>query len=387
MNNQVFLDYVENYDVDNIQNALEQSFEILKLKSVFKPKMKVLLKVCMPYSISADAGQTTHPSVVIAVAKILTKMGVKCVLADSPYKKYSTAALDDVYLNTGMLEVANLTTCELNHNLATTRVETPNGVKAKSMTVLDVVNDVDAIINIGKVKIDNRLGYFGACANMFGLIPGEKKSLVFNRVMNFKGLNEYIIDIVDAFKDKTVLNILDGVVALEANDTPRMLSCIGVSENPYALDASILDIIDIPYYRTILKQAEERNLFDEDKPYKLVGENIDKFKVEEFATFEFNEESVLYSSENERRKIFKTHQQRVKIDPKRCKGCSICSKICPTNAIKMKYDKNGELYSEIDYDKCIFCFKCHTACPYKVVDIESPLKFKSIDKQINKYNK
>ena len=52
----------------------------------------------------------------------------------------------------------------------------------------------------------------------------------------------------------------------------------------------------------------------------------------------------------------------------------------------MKYDKNGELFAEIDYKKCILCKKCHTACPYQLVDMITPLGYKKFDKAINKYN-
>ena len=53
----------------------------------------------------------------------------------------------------------------------------------------------------------------------------------------------------------------------------------------------------------------------------------------------------------------------------------------------MKYDKNGELYTTVDYSKCIFCYKCVTACPYKVADIVQPIGNKKLNKEIEKYNK
>ena len=53
----------------------------------------------------------------------------------------------------------------------------------------------------------------------------------------------------------------------------------------------------------------------------------------------------------------------------------------------MKYDKNGELFAEVDYKKCIFCNKCITACPYNVVEQKTPLAYKTMMKEIEKYNK
>lgn len=47
-----------------------------------------------------------------------------------------------------------------------------------------------------------------------------------------------------------------------------------------------------------------------------------------------------------------------------CCGCSICSKICPKKAIKMKADKEGFLYPNIDKSKCINCGICLKECAF-----------------------
>ena len=52
----------------------------------------------------------------------------------------------------------------------------------------------------------------------------------------------------------------------------------------------------------------------------------------------------------------------------------------------MKYDKNSELYAEIDYKKCIFCNKCIMACPYFVAKLHIPAGHKDLEKEINKFN-
>lgn len=51
------------------------------------------------------------------------------------------------------------------------------------------------------------------------------------------------------------------------------------------------------------------------------------------------------------------------IDPDKCKGCSICAKNCPVDAI------SGEIKSpfKIDPDKCIKCGVCITKCPFKAI--------------------
>ena len=383
MSKLVSLDYLNDYNIEDLRKSIENRFIELNIKNKLKTKMKVLIKVCLPESVSKDNAETTHPAVVRAVVDYLTQLGVECIVAECPNKKYSLTYLDDVYLSTGMLEMANLTKCLLNRDLSTAKVEIPNGVMTKSVTVMDVINQVDAIINIGKLKIDENLGYCGACSNMFGIIPGNMQNLVLNRFDSLGDYNNYIIDIIETFKSKILLNIVDAVVALEAGKTPRMLSCLAMSESSYCLDAAMLDILGLNYERTILKQAKDRDLIDLTKPYKIIGEKIERFKVEDFVLKEFDSHTQIQGSKT----YFKTHQQRPYIDPNKCKGCKICSKICPTNAIKMKYDNRGELFAEIDYKKCIYCNKCLTACPYSVTKQITPLYYKKIQKEINKYNK
>lgn len=54
----------------------------------------------------------------------------------------------------------------------------------------------------------------------------------------------------------------------------------------------------------------------------------------------------------------------IKIEEKyKCSGCHACYNICPKNAIKMKEDKYGFKYPEVDNSKCINCNLCKKVCP------------------------
>lgn len=383
MSKLVALEYLNDYDYTEIKKAFEKGFNSLNVKNFFKPQMKVLIKACLPEAASQDLALSTHPSVIRAIVDTVSNLGIKCIVADCPEKKFNEDYINTVYLNTGMLEMANLTSCELNKNLETHKVEIVDGVKTKAIRMLKILDEVDIVINVGKLKIDGKLGFLGATSNIFGVVPGEVKNLILNRLTTLSDFNNLIIDIYEKLSDKIVLNVLDGIVALEADKTPRMMNCLAMSESSYSLDATMFDILNINYENTFLKQAQNRNLFDFNKPYKLNGEKIDKFKVEDFLTTDFDNFTEIKHPKG----YYNSHQRRVVINKNKCKGCKICSQICPTGAIKMKYDKNDELYAEIDYQKCIFCKKCLTACPYEVVELKTPIGYKNIMKEIEKHNK
>ena len=382
--NSVSLNYLDEYNITKIEKAISQA--IVDLNIEIKPKSRIMIKVCLPTSTSPDLAKTTNPAVVVGLVKVLNSYGAKCVIVDSPYKKYNNQILSQVYLNTGMLEVENLTTCELNYNLKTYTEQAPAGVRTKSFTLLEVVKNVDYIINLSKVKMDEELGFLCCLSNLIGLIPGELKTQVINSQNTIDNLNNYLIDLYSTLKDKLLLNIADGIVALEAGETQRLLSCLAIGKDIFSVDACLIDILGLDINNSCVASAAKRGLIDLENPYKAINENIKKFKMSDFNNYDYELNKPINSIKKQK-SYYRKYQKRVEINSKQCKGCEICSKICPTGAITMKYDKNNELYAEIDYKKCIFCYKCHTACPYKVVKQVEPFGYKKLVAEIEKENK
>lgn len=65
---------------------------------------------------------------------------------------------------------------------------------------------------------------------------------------------------------------------------------------------------------------------------------------------------------------------RVIFDEERCKGCELCTTVCPRGIVVMARDRmNSKGYHPamvIEMDKCIGCAFCARICPDVVIEVE-----------------
>lgn len=65
---------------------------------------------------------------------------------------------------------------------------------------------------------------------------------------------------------------------------------------------------------------------------------------------------------------------KVTFDENRCKGCELCTTVCPVKIVKMDKERiniKGYHPATVDeMDKCIACTNCATICPDVVITVE-----------------
>jgi len=71
-------------------------------------------------------------------------------------------------------------------------------------------------------------------------------------------------------------------------------------------------------------------------------------------------------------KIGLIRHRTITFDRNTCTGCTLCSKVCPTEAIVMK-EIGGRLLPIYDIRKCIFCGQCYEVCPVNAISFEPDL--------------
>lgn len=381
-NTKVALKVCKEYNCDLISKALTEGFDLLGgLATFIKPNQKVLIKPDLYNGTEPNVAKTTNPTIISALAELVDKLGARCIIADSPKGDFKQSKLDSVYEKTKMLQASNNGHATLNTNENIAMITNPNGENGRDIYVLDAVNDADVIINVGKFRCDKYLGLIGCTQNLFGLIPGKFKDLVKSRCYTLNSYYNYIIDLYETLEDKIVLNVLDAIVTCESNNDPRILNSIIIGENPYAVDAVALKLINQNIEESVLlSESVRRDKFK--YKFECVGDNIDPlicidYHYSTFLSYIKDGSSRSFKSQYNRQ------QKRPIISSKHCKGCKICVSNCPMKAIKMQAGELGE-YAKVDYDKCVTCFKCVESCPYKVIKTKTPRKYKPIDKMIKK---
>ncbi|MCT4584498.1 4Fe-4S dicluster domain-containing protein [Peptostreptococcaceae bacterium AGR-M142] len=65
---------------------------------------------------------------------------------------------------------------------------------------------------------------------------------------------------------------------------------------------------------------------------------------------------------------------KVTFDQDRCKGCELCTTVCPVNIVVIDKEKiNAKGYNPAtvsDPDKCVGCASCALICPDAIITVE-----------------
>lgn len=376
----ISLRYCEDYKLENIKNSLNKAFEDIGGLSRYIPaKSRVMLKCNLSSQTAPDVALTTHPAIVTVLADMIEGLGASCLIVDSP-KEYSARNVDKMYEVTKMLGASNQGHAQLNtdFNLFQTNI---SGHKTTKLVMLDMIKNVDLIINIPKLVVNIDDGLNGCVNNLFGLVASEEQKIVRESLLSKTDFIDYQLDVYNELKNKVVLNIVDGVVSKEANNSQRILNLIMVGENSLEMDYKLLEIVGInPKDNLLIKRAKLFNLLDDESNISSCGDNLDTFKKKDFSLPSQGYNIATYKINHD----YKATRERPKVKITDCKGCKKCFSSCPTSAISEGKDANGEIYARLDLLKCIHCMNCVKTCPYGAIKVITPIKYKHLKQKIEK---
>lgn len=81
-----------------------------------------------------------------------------------------------------------------------------------------------------------------------------------------------------------------------------------------------------------------------------------------------------------KRTIHKSYAGMISFEQKKCIGCQICVRNCPSNAIKITKVAEKVFSCELSLVNCIFCSQCVFSCPKKALHTTDNFELAEIDK-------
>lgn len=377
----VALQPCKEYELRAVRLSLEKVIEDLGgLEAYIKKGDRILLKVNLLMKKRPEEATTTHPIFVKALADILVDFGCEVLIGDSPGGPFNQKALAPIYETCGYLSLQS-EHIKLNDNFDEVERVFEKGEMLKRVQMTAMLDDVDHVISVSKLKTHGMMLFTGAVKNMFGTIPGLIKAEYHFKMPKSQDFASALVDICEGVQP--VLSFMDGIVGMEgagpSAGNPVEIGVVIGAQNPHELDYTAVKLVNIaPQDVPTLKVAMDRGiLVNEASAIELKGHRIEDFKVPHFETPEIR--SVAFLSEKYP-KWMRDMANRL-LQPKpiflkdKCIGCGECSRLCPMHTIDM-IDK----FPIVNLDNCIRCYCCQELCPKKAVEISRPFLLKFITK-------
>ena len=363
------------YDYDKVYATLAQSIQNLGgLEPYITPGERVLLKPNLLMKKRPEEAATTHPIFVKALANLLLEYGAKVIIGDSPGGPFTPALINGVYKATGMTAIAAETKVTLNSNFNSCQKVNPQGLIMKRLTLTDMINDVDKVICVAKLKTHAMMTFTGAVKNMFGLVPGIVKAEYHLNIPNYDHFADMLIDV--CLCTNPVLSFIDGIIGMEGHGpsagTPANTHVVLASNSPYHLDQAACHIIglsakDVP----ILKRLQDRKIIGGLDDIDFTGEPIEKFIMPSYHVIRGRSPLTIHDSKLPgfiKRFVMGHLQTRPVVYDDVCTGCAVCKEACPVKIIEI----SGDNKAVIEYPECIRCYCCQELCPQKAIKMYKP---------------
>jgi len=347
------------YNVQAVTEAVRRAVDLLGGISAFvKPGNKVLLKPNLLSAKTPDRAITTHPAVVEAVIILVKEAGGIPMVGDSPAGAFKS--LEGFWDTTGMLEVCRKHSVELiSFERSGVHLKEHNG---KKYHLAAPVLDAEVIINLPKLKTHSLTLMTSAVKNMYGVIPGLKKSMYHKQAPKPWDFSKLVVDIYALARPH--LTIVDAVVGMEgmgpSAGNPRDLGFMMAGQDGVALDGYAAHLLgkkplDIPTTRIA---AQQKLGIADLKQIEVLGDQILPVKDFKWPPNWFYSLIPNFLAKYAARLFW----VRPAIDPKLCINCGYCVESCPVSALA-----SIGAVPEFSYKLCINCLCCSEVCPQHAV--------------------
>jgi uncharacterized protein (DUF362 family)/Pyruvate/2-oxoacid:ferredoxin oxidoreductase delta subunit len=334
--------------------------------SRIRPGARVLLKPNLLSGHPPEDAVTTHPALLEAVLLYFLDLGAKPIIGDSPSPVFKD--MEEIFEITGLASLRKQYGVPLVHfdsigwNL--------KRIGGREYPVVKLIDEVEFIVNLPKVKTHNLTILTLGVKNMYGIVPGFRKAFLHKEYPNTIDFSDVNIDLY--LLANPFLTIYDGIVGMEgegpaSKGDPVTLGFTLATNCAMTADLFITDLLGVERSRLPLFLALKRRGFNTDEAYEYHGDALESFERRHIRIPGTNQ--LHYIPAILTRSIGTQMWARPRIVTRKCTNCSRCVEACPADAIE-----EGPIRPFFKYNKCINCFCCIEICPYRAIEIKvSPL--------------
>lgn len=279
------------YELSCVQAAVERSLEPWGGFSAFcRRGGRVLLKPNLLFGKPAETAITTHPVIVEAVARLALDCGAQVFLGDSPplasaSRNAQKCGISEVAERLGIqvLEFYQPTHTGWRQQQRTHGIATP--------AISRVLQEMDLIVNLPKLKSHQQLSITGAVKNLYGCVTGRRKAYWHfkcqSSIDTFAGMLLALYE-----KIAPGLTIVDAIVGMEGqgpgSGTPVNMGLILTGNDALAVDRTIAEVLNYENRdHFVLRKADEMGFPSADiQKIILHGLSLEEARI---ASFQFPE--------------------------------------------------------------------------------------------------
>jgi len=357
-------------DVSKTSLAIKTIFENLGgIENIIKKGQRVLIK---PNLVAPFEFAVTSSEVIEAVVLQVQKVGAIPIVAESSGFEFDTSSAIKILEIDKLckrldVEFINLDKGEF------VDVET-NNFPIKTFKISKLIFEVDAIINLPKLKGHALTKVTLGMKNLFGVIHKDtrRKIHAYNLEKGIYALSQIV---------KPTITIIDGLFSQELAvfSKPYYLGIIAGSFDVPSIDVVCSQIFGVDYKEVphIQMGFENRNINEID--IQCFNCSVDEFKftsptpknikrqLKKFAYKLVYQLDIIYNRITKKTMLSKVHLLfgiRPFIVESKCTLCGDCVPVCKVNAISIIGGK-----CKIDYDQCMYvrCLKCIEVCKYNAI--------------------
>ena len=338
-------------EYERMKSAVEQVFSHFQ-----PPETEVLIKPNLLGGFPVEQHVTTHPSLIEALVQYFMKKNTKITVGDNPAGKGN---LVERVKKTGIYHAS--------HGHFEDISEGENiSIDSRYFSRLVVSKKVlqsAFVLNVPKFKTHMQTIITGAVKNMFGMLPGEEKSMIHCRARSLEDFSRALVDIYSVRPPE--LTIMDAVIGMEGNGPSRgglrRIGKILASDNAVELDAVMAYMMGLnPQEIPMLRYAHERGLGEISVEHLSIHGELKKIP-----RFKVPSKTLVGLITPLSSRYYDFLAVKPYLDKKKCVRCWECYEKCPVSAMSRNE------YPHIDRKTCVSCFCCVEVCEHQAMGVPS----------------